>query len=226
MTDIQIALKEISDEKYKKFTAGLIPNVSSDTIMGVRTPALRDFAKGLNRDTAEVFLKELPHRFYEENNLHAFLIEKITDFEECIKEIDRFLPFIDNWATCDSMRPKIFKKYSDRLLTHIKRWIASDNTYTVRFGLEMLMCYFLDENFDPEYLSLAAHIRSDEYYVNMMIAWFFATALAKQYDATLPYIEKGLLQRWTHNKAIQKSIESFRITREQKDYLKTLKRKE
>ena len=193
-------------------------------IIGVRIPALRKYAKELSAEAGIKYLDLLPHHYIEENNLHAFLIERIGDYGECMKAVNAFLPFIDNWATCDSLRPKVFKKHLPELLEQIKIWINSDHVYTVRFGLEMLMCYYLDGAFRPEYLTLAASVKSGEYYVNMMLAWFFATALAKQYEATLPFIENNTLDKWTHNKTIQKAVESYRITDEQKQYLKTLKR--
>lgn len=168
-------------------------------------------------------MSSLPHVYYEENNLHAFLIEQITDFETAVLETDRFLPYVDNWATCDCMSPKAFKKDLDRLLTKIDQWLSSSHTYTVRYGICTLMRYYLDSRFSPDLLKKVAEIRSDEYYVKMMIAWYFATALAKQYDATLPYIYEKKLDKWTHNKAIQKAIESYRVTDEHKAYLKTLK---
>ena len=168
-------------------------------------------------------MKNLPHKYYEENNLHGFLIERIKDYDECIAEVNMFLPYVDNWATCDMMAPKIFKSHKDRLLAEIKKWIKSEYTYTIRFGIGMLMRFFLDEDFKEEYLGLVSGVFSDEYYVNMMRAWFFATALAKQYESTLPYIEKGTLDRWTQNKTIQKAVESRRIPEEQKTYLRNLK---
>ena len=215
-------LMAMQDLSYKAFHSKLIPNVDPDLIIGVRIPELRSFAKKLNKDDVEKFMAELPHKYYEENNLHAFLIEQI-DFDECIAALDAFLPFVDNWATCDMMRPKVFKKHLPELLEHIKIWIASTETYTVRFGLETLMCYYLDDEFKPGYLELAANIKSDEYYVNMMGAWFFATALAKQYDAAVQYIENNCLDNWVHNKTIQKAVESYRVSKEHKLYLKSLK---
>ena len=171
------------------------------------------------------FIAQLPHKFFEENQLHAFILSYMHDFDIVIREIGRFLPYVDNWATCDQMSPKVFKKNTDKLLEQIKIWIKSNKTYTIRFGVGMLMRYYLDDNFKSEYLDMVSKIKSDEYYVNMMIAWFFATALAKQYEATLPFIEGKKLDKWTHNKTIQKAIESYRISSEQKDYLRTLKSK-
>ncbi len=191
---------------------------------GIRTPELRKYAKTFSKTPeAAEFLKILPHRYYEENNLHGFLIESMRDYGQVIAALDAFLPYVDNWATCDLMRPKVFQKHLPELLEEIRRWMASDRTYTIRFGMEMLMTFYLDEAFRPEYLDWVAEVRSQEYYVNMMIAWYFATALAKQYGAALPYIENHRLEPWTHNKAIQKAIESYRITEEQKMYLRTLK---
>ena len=214
----------LRDEGYRDFQAALMPTVQKKLIIGVRTPALRKLAKELSKTPlAAEFIKTLPHKYYEENNLHAFLIEEIKDFDICVAELCRFLPFVDNWATCDMMSPKILKKYPERLLEQIKIWLLAGDTYTVRFGLGELMNCFLDENFRPEHLELAAAVRSEEYYVKMMVAWFFATALAKQYDAAAPYIENRRLEKWTHNKAIQKAVESYRVSAEQKEYLKTLK---
>ncbi len=221
--DIQEQLFRLQDLKYRDFQAPLIPNVPKELMIGVRTPDLRKLAKELTKSgEGEAFLLALPHEYYEEDNLHAFLLGEIRDFARCVQELDRFLPYVDNWASCDSLRPRVLAKHKEALLPHVRRWIASEHCYTRRFGLEMLMCHFLDEAFRPEYLELAV-IDSGEYYVNMMVAWFFATALAKQYEATLPYLEERRLQPWTHNKAIQKAVESFRVHKEQKETLKTLK---
>lgn len=222
---IRDRLFELQDLKYRDFHSRLMPTVSKDLIIGVRTPDLRKLAKELKKtETAKEFIKILPHKFYEENNLHAFLIEEMRDYDSCIAELNRFLPYVDNWATCDMMRPKIFKKHLPELIEQIKIWIASDETYTVRFGIEMLMCFYLDEHFSPEYPEMISKIRSDEYYIHMMVAWYFATALAKQYDVIIPYIEQNRLEADTRNKTIRKAIESYRITDEQKSYLRTLKR--
>ena len=216
----------LQDLEYRAFHSRLMPTVDPETIIGVRTPELRKLARGFAREPeAAAFLQTLPHRYYEENNLHGFLIETIKDFDQCIGALDAFLPYVDNWATCDLMSPKVLKQDLPRLLTHIRRWMASGHVYTIRFGMEMLMRYYLDEAFRPEYLDWVAAVHSEEYYVNMMIAWFFAEALAKQYDAALPYLLKHRLDVWTHNKALQKARESYRITPEQKAYLKTLKRR-
>lgn len=217
-------LFEMQDQGYKEFQRKLIPTMDSEKMIGIRTPILRKYVKEIKgSDVAEKFLSNLPHTYYEENNVHAFLIELIEDYEECIKEVNRFLPYIDNWATCDSMSPKIFKKNKTKLLDEIRRWIDSDQTYTIRFGVEMLMKLYLDVDFKPEYLEWVARVSSEAYYVKMMSAWYFATALAKQYEDTIVYIEEQRLEKWTHNKAIQKAIESFRITDKQKEYLRTLK---
>ena len=201
-----------------------MPTVTPDTVIGVRTPQLRAYAKEVFKsEYAEIFLSSLPHTYYEENNLHGFLIEKIKDYDLCIKHLNKFLPFVDNWATCDQLTPKIFKKHTDKLLKQIEIWINSEHTYTVRFAIKMLMAFYLDENFKPAYPKLVASIKSDEYYINMMIAWYFATALAKQYNETIPYLENKTLDKWIHNKTIQKAVESYRITDEQKTYLRTLK---
>lgn len=225
MTQIQKQLFAMQDLEYKDFHSKLIPNINPKLVIGVRTPELRKFAKSLSSDESKDFMAKLPHEYYDENNLHAFLIEQIKDFDECISALNKFLPFVDNWATCDMMRPKVFKKHLPELLEQIKIWIESADAYTVRFGLGMLMCYYLDDEFEMEYLNLAASVKSEEYYVKMMVAWFFATALAKQYDAAIDFIENRHLDKWVHNKSIQKAAESYRITKEQKDYLKTLKRK-
>lgn len=217
-------LMELQDTGYRDMQKKIIPTVDPDSIIGVRTPALRALAKEmLKSGDYKSFLNELPHKYFEENQLHAFILSGMKDFDECMDELEKFLPFVDNWATCDQMSPKIFKKHKDELLKHIKVWIKSDKTYTVRFGVGMLMEHFLDDDFDLKYPEMAARIRSDEYYVNMMIAWYFATALAKQYESIIPFIEQKRLAPWTHNKAIQKSVESYRITDEQKAYLKSLK---
>lgn len=214
----------LSDEKYRDFTAALTPNLSHESFIGVRTPALRKLAKQLGgSDDAMRFMARLPHRYFEENNLHAFLICEMRDFDACVAELERFLPYVDNWATCDQMSPKVLKKDLGMVLELSKKWIKSKHTYTVRYGIGMLMRYFLDDEFADEYPSLVASVRSEEYYIRMMQAWYFATALAKQYDAILPYFTEPRLDRWTHNKAIQKAVESYRITDEQKAYLKTLK---
>lgn len=221
---IQAMLFELQDIKYKDFQAKLIPTVNPDTVIGVRTPMLRKLAKEISKTPdAEYFLKVLPHKYYEENNLHGFLIEAIKDYDMVVRLLDDFLPHVDNWATCDMMSPKVFKKHPTELLVKIKEWIKSDKTYTVRFGIGMLMNHFLDENFKEEYLTIAASVKSEEYYINMMLAWYFATALAKQYNTALPFIEQKRLDTWTHNKAIQKAVESSRVSSEQKVYLKTLK---
>ncbi len=221
---VQTQLWTMQDLKYRDFQCKLMPTVATDTVIGVRTPELRKFAKEFSeKPESNEFLKILPHKYYEENNLHGFLIENIKDYDRIIVELDAFLPYVDNWATCDLIRPRVLKKHLKELLVKIREWISDDHTYTIRFGIEMLMSFYLDEQFCPEYLELVADIRSEEYYVNMMIAWYFATALAKQYDAVLPYIEQHRLNEWTHNKAIQKAIESYRVSGEQKAYLRTLK---
>lgn len=222
--EVRESLFSMQDLKYKSFHAKLIPNIDEEVIIGVRTPELRKYAKDFSKtDSAEEFIKILPHKYYEENNLHGFIIEQIKDFDECIEEVERFLPYVDNWATCDMMAPKVFQKNLPQLLEKIKVWIKADDTYTVRFAIEMLMKYFLDDEYDVIYPQIVSEVKSDEYYINMMIAWYFATALAKQYDSILPFIENKELDTWTHNKAIQKAIESRRVSQEQKDYLRTLK---
>ena len=221
---IQERLFSLQDEKYRDFMAPLIPSVTYERIIGVRTPALRSLAKELVRSgEAEGFISVLPHEYFEEDQLHAFILSELKDFDRCISEVERFLPYVDNWATSDQMSPKVFRKHKGELLTHIREWISSGETYKVRFGTGMLMQHYLDDDFDPEYPEMVSGIRSGEYYVNMMTAWYFATALAKQYDAVIPYIEGKRLDKWTHNKAIQKAIESRRISDERKEYLRSLK---
>lgn len=224
VVEIRKELFKLQDQKYRDFQSKLIPTVDPDTVIGVRTPELRKYAKKLaKQEDITEFLDDLPHHYFDENQLHAFIISEIKDYEQCINQLCRFLPFVDNWATCDQMSPKVFKKHRQELLEYIKEWIGSGETYTIRFAIGMLMEHFLEEDFDPAYLELVAYVRTEEYYVNMMIAWYFATALAKQYEAVLPFIENQRLDTWTHNKAIQKSVESYRITAEQKEYLKSLK---
>ncbi len=221
---IREKLFDMEDEKFRDFHSRLIPTINKNTIIGVRTPKLRGLAKELYlTSNVDIFLNTLPHTYYEENNLHAFLIEQIDDYDTCIREVNRFLPYIDNWATCDSFSPNVFKKEPKRLLCNIRFWINSDETYIIRFGIRMLMRFFLEENFSQEYPKIVSEIKSDEYYVNMMIAWYFATALAKQYNNILPYFQNQQLSKWAHNKAIQKARESFQIPQERKEYLNTLK---
>ena len=223
---IRETLFSLRDEKFAAFQARLIPNVAPERIIGVRTPTLRKLAKTLRGSgEAEEFLKALPHDFFEENNLHAFLLCEMKDFDACVQAVEDFLPYVDNWATCDQMSPGVFRKNKQALLPYIRCWIASERCYTRRFGTGMLMSHFLDEDFREEYLRLVSEIRSEEYYVNMMIAWYFATALAKQYRAALPYIEERRLGPWVHNKTIQKALESYRVSEEHKACLKTLKSK-
>ena len=222
--EIREELFRLQDSKYREFQIKLIPHVTPDSVIGVRTPALRKYAKELaKREEIREFLSDVPHQYFDENQLHAFIISQLKDFRSCMEYVRAFLPYVDNWATCDQLSPKVFGKNKKNLLQQIREWIASGDTYTVRFGIGMLMQHFLDDNFDPEYPELVAQIRSEEYYVNMMKAWYFATALAKQYETVLPFIEERRLDDWTHRKAIQKAVESYRITEEQKKYLKTLK---
>ena len=222
--EIRKELFLMQDRKYRDFQSRLMPTVDPERMIGVRTPALRKLAKemGKSGDSAS-FLAELPHRYFDENQLHAFLLSEMKDFPRCMEEVERFLPYIDNWATCDQLSPKVFRKHRNELLLRIPEWIRSKETYTIRFGIGMLMQHFLDEDFDPAYLEMVAALRSEEYYVNMMIAWYFATALAKQYDAALPLMENRRLSGWTHNKAIQKALESFRVTPEHKEVLRSLR---
>ncbi|MBR3561752.1 MAG: DNA alkylation repair protein [Oscillospiraceae bacterium] len=214
----------LQDLEYQTFQSKLIPGISPESMIGVRTPALRAYAKELSRRAdVDAFLAALPHRYFDENQLHAFLISLGKDYHLTVEAVDTFLPYVDNWATCDQLSPGIFRKHRVELIGEIWRWMASEHTYSIRFGIGMLMQHYLDGAFDPSYPERVAALRSGEYYVNMMIAWYFATALAKQYDAALPYLEQRKLDAWTHNKAIQKAVESYRITAEQKECLKKLK---
>lgn len=232
---IQEALFRAQDLKFKAFHSRLIPTIPADIVIGVRTPELRRIAKEFaGHPRVDDFLCALPHRYYDENQVHAFILSAIKDFDACVLRVEQFLPHVNNWATCDQLRPGAFSRKKNRpaLLKLIRLWLkgrlssgvaVKDDTYVVRFGIEMLMQFFLDEDFKPEYLKWVAAVHREDYYVKMMVAWYFATALAKQYDATTPYIQEHKLEPWTHNKAIQKAIESYRITPEQKAYLRTLK---
>lgn len=222
---VRTDLFSMRDEKYADFVASLIPTIERGSIIGVRTPALRKYAKGMTDDEAEAFMRALAHKYYEENNLHAFLIERTRDFDTAIIRLDEFLPYVDNWATCDSMRPKIFKKHTDRLYKQVLKWLGSEHTYTVRYAIGMLHSYFLDEAFSPSHLELLAAIETDEYYINMMVAWYFATALAKQRDSALPYFCEGQLHEPVLSMARRKAIESYRVSREDKDKIRYLCKK-
>lgn len=225
MEEIVQALLEKQDKSYAVFQAKLIPNIPPEQIIGVRTPELRSMAKKMRKEKIyERFLLELPHTYYEERQLHAFIISEEKDFDICIAEVEKFLPYVDNWSTCDQGTPKVFGKNKERLLPYIRKWIKSGKTYTIRFGIRMLMCFYLEAEFDESYLRLVAEVVSDEYYVNMMIAWYYATALAKQWEATVALLEEQCLSPWVQNKAIQKARESYRISPEQKAYLLGLKR--
>ncbi len=222
--DIEKELYKLQDKGYRDFHKKLMPTVDEKTIIGVRTPDSRKLAKQMaKREDIDEFLNDLPHKYFDMNQLHAFIVSGMKDYDRAVEEVEEFLPYVDNWATCDQLSPKVIKKNLKDLYKHIREWIASDKTYTRRFGIGMLMEHYLDDAFELKYPRLVARVRSDEYYVNMMIAWYFATALAKQWDDIIPFIEGKKLDSWTHNKAIQKSIESYRITKEQKDYLRTLK---
>ena len=222
-------LLEVQDLEYKDFQSKLVPNISPDTMIGVRTPQMRAIAKELSKSgEAKEFLESLPHKYYEENIIHFFVVSLIKDFDECVREVEKFLPYIDCWPVCDQSSPKVFKKNHEKILPLIKKWISSDHVYTSRFGMRILMNEFLDEDFKSEYLKWVASKmppsnQDADYYLKMMVAWYFATALAKQYDATVPFIERKKLEAWTHNKAIQKAMESFRVSDEHKEYLRTLK---
>ena len=217
-------LLECKDDEYKEFQAKLVPNISPDTIIGVRTPAMRDIAKeAFKSGEKDAFLKELPHKYYEENLVHFFILAMIKDFDECIALVEEFLPYVDCWPVSDQATPKSFKKNHEKLLTYVKKWIASDHVYTARFGIRMLMNEFLGEDFKEEYLELVASKKGEDYYLKMMVAWYFATALAKRYDESVKFIEERRLDEWVHKKAIQKAVESFRVSDEHKEYLKSFR---
>lgn len=223
--DIEKSLFALKDEKYAEFQAKLTPTVDKNLFIGVRVPDTRKLAKEIYKSGYySGFLHELPHKFYDENMLHGLIVSEIKEYDECIAAVDRFLPYVDNWAVCDIMSPKCFKKNKDKLMDKIIEWSGSDEVYTARFGIEMLMTHFLDEDFKLEYLEIPANVQLEDYYAKMMVAWFFATALAKQWDAAIPYLKENRLEAWTHNRTIQKARESYRITDEQKAYLKTIKR--
>ena len=222
--EIREELFGLQDKEYRDFQAKLIPTIDAETVIGVRAPELRKLAKRfVKREDVGAFLAALPHKYYDENQLHAYIVSEVKDYGRCLELINAFLPYVDNWATCDSLLPKVFKKHKEELLDRIREWTDSDKTYTIRFGVSMLMRLYLDDDFDPAYPEMVAAIRSEEYYVNMMTAWYFATALAKQYEAVVAYIENRRLDTWTHNKTIQKAIESYRVSPERKDYLRSLK---
>jgi len=229
MESITEGLIRLQDKEYAEFQAKLTPGDAAEKMLGIRVPDVRKYAKELlkTRDMEEItaFFREVPHKYYDEDMLHGVLISELKDFDVCMEEMERFLPFVDNWAVCDITSPKVFKKHKEAVLEKIKIWAKSEHTYTCRFGMEMLMSHFLDADFKAEYLEIPACVQSDEYYVNMMIAWFFATALAKQWEPSVKYLEENRFSVWVHNKTIQKACESYRITGEQKEYLKTLRRK-
>lgn len=225
MQKIQALLLPHQDEKYAQFQRKLIPNIPPETVIGVRTPVLRSLTKEISKsDLCPTFLQERPHSFFEENQLHGFILSGLKDFDQCLGLLEEFLPAIDNWATCDQTSPKVFKKHRAELLPHVCRWLSSDHPYTVRFAMNMLMQHYLEEDFSPEYPAMVSALHSQDYYVRMGMAWYMATALAKQWEATITYIESGKLDPWVHNKTIQKAIESYRITPEQKQYLRGCKR--
>lgn len=223
MNRVQKLLFESQDLKYKAFHQKLMPTINPDLVIGVRVPKIRNLAKSLPETEKEEFLKSLPHKFYEENMLHTQILCMINDYDACIQNVKAFLPFVDNWAVCDSLKPKIFKKHKTQLLKEIKIWLKSKKTYEVRFAVLMLMTHFLAEDFTDEILDLVKNIKSEEYYINMMIAWFFATALCFEWQKVLEILKSKTLSVWVHNKTIQKAVESFRISAQQKEYLKTLK---
>ena len=217
-------LNEVKDDEYRKFQTKLVPNIPPESIIGVRTPQMRKIAKEVfDSNSRDEFLNDLPHKYYEENMIHFFMLAMVKDFDQCVKMVEEFLPYVDCWPVSDQATPKSFKKNHEKLLPHIKKWIASQHVYTARFGIRMLMNEFLGDDFKPEYLELVACKEGDEYYLNMMVAWYFATALAKRYDETIPYFEEHRLAEWTHRKAIQKAIESYRVTDEHKEYLRSLR---
>lgn len=222
---IRAQLFAMRDEQYKQFHQRLMPTVEHERVIGVRVPALRKLAARLaGTPQAEEFLRALPHYYYEENNLHAFIIERLKSYGEAVAAVEAFLPYVDNWATCDGFSPKVFGSHRQELLGHIRRWLASQQTYTVRYGIGQLMRWYLDESFEPEYLAWVAGVQSGEYYVNMIRAWYFATALAKQPQAAWPWLEQNRLDVWTHNKTIQKAVESYRISAQDKQRLRALRR--
>ncbi len=223
---IKNRLISLEDKEYKAFHSRLMPNIPEERIIGIRIPVLRKLAKELIKEgCSDEFISVLPHYYYEENNLHAFILEEIRDFDKLIAELERFLPFVDNWATCDCLSPKAFRKNTDKLSSYALKWLEAEDEYTVRFGIETLMIYFLDDRFISDYPDAVASVKSDKYYINMMISWYFATALAKRWDDIIPFIENNKLDEWVHNKTIAKAIESYRITPEQKEKLRLMKRK-
>lgn len=230
MEEITQKLFSLQDEKYRDFQIKLVPGITKEQMIGIRTPDLRTLAKKIasNHDTTSAFLQELPHKYFEENLIHFFIVALIKDFDECINQVEKFLPYVDCWPVCDQASPKVFKKNHEKLLTLVKNWISSEHIYTSRYGMRILMNEFLGEDFKTEYADLVVSRMSrkgeaEDYYLKMMAAWYFATALAKNWDQVLPFIEKRELDPWTHNKAIQKALESFRVSNEHKEYLRTLK---
>ena len=224
MNQVYEMLLKAKDDNYKEFQSKLVPNISKDSILGVRTPEMREIAKEVfNSSFKDEFLNDIPHKYYEENIIHMFVVSLIKDFDECIKELDKFLKYVDCWPVSDQASPKCFKKNHDKLLPVVKRWILSSHIYTSRFGMRILMNEYLDKDFKEEYLELVSSVKCDDYYLKMMQAWYFATALAKQYDSTIKYVENHKLDDWVHKKSIQKAIESFRVSDEHKEYLKTLR---
>lgn len=221
---IKQKLFELKQQNLKEFTSKLIPNVDSKNILGIKLPLLRNLAKELYKEYGcNSFLQNLPHVYHEENHLHAFMIEQVKDYDECLKLTEAFLPYVDNWAVCDCFKPTVFKRNKKKLLLEIKKWITSEHTYKIRFAISMLLTHYLEDEFEPSLLEMVANVNSQEYYVKMVVAWYFATALAKQWDSSIKYLQNKRLSDWVHNKTIQKAIESFRITKEQKEYLRTLK---
>ena len=222
---IQLRLQQLQDPGYREFECKITPGIAPETVLGVRVVQLRKLAKSLSEAEKSDFLSQLPHRYYDENNLHAILISQCRDAQQAVELLDAFLPYVDNWNTCDMIIPACLREDLPGLRKHIRRWMAAEHLYTVRFGMGLLLRYYLDDAFRPEYAEWVAAVQSEEYYLRMMVAWYFATALAKQYDSVLPYLQQHRLPRWTHNKTIQKAVESYRITPEQKAYLRTLRRR-
>ncbi len=222
--ELQKLLFEYEDKKYADFGAKLIPNLPRESFIGIRSPEYKNIVKRIKDDPViPEFLASLPHTYHEENCLHVALINKMKDFDQCLAELEKFMPYINNWAVNDGLNPACFKKHRPELIAYVQKWISSEATYTRRCGMKILMANYLDQDFKPQYLDLPADLRSTEYYVNMMTAWLFAEALVKQWDSAIKFIEGHRLDAWTHNKAIQKACESFRVSDEKKEYLRSLK---
>ena len=225
---MDVIVKKLFDNRdleYRDFHSRLIPNIDKERIIGVRTPVLRKLAKEISKsDYVDEFLEELPHKYNEENMLHGMILSiKYKDISVLLLKLDKFLEYVDNWAITDMISPKIFKKYPDKVYKYILKWINSKHEYKMRFGIVSLLQFYLDENYNKEILNVVSKIKSDYFYVKMAIAWFYSFALIKQYDDTIIYFENRLLGKWIHNKSIQKAIESYRVDKERKEYLRSLK---